>query len=142
VWRRSPTQPSRKRRMTRRNRQAVGARLHSGMGAADQAARAGWRAAAFLSLLLAFAAGGYTTLLWQWKDAPAAPPCTPSLAVECPIPWLAEALTLAGFVGSLVGAAVSFFRQRQFGRWLLASVAVLGASVLAWLTEQWIASGE
>ena len=127
--------------MDDREKRAVDGELHSGMTVARQATGAGWQTVAFVGLLLALATAGCKAFLWQWRLAPAAPPCTPSLAVECPIPWLPEAVTLVGFIGSLVGAAVCFFSRQKFGRWLLASAALLAVPILAWLTEQWIAGG-
>jgi xanthosine utilization system XapX-like protein len=127
--------------MTGRKGRAVDGKFHSRMPVARRPTGAGWQTVAFVGLLLALATAGYKVFPWQWRLAPAGPPCTPSLAVECPIPWLPEAVTLVGFIGSLVGAAVCFFRRQKFGRWLFASAALLAVPVVAWLTEQWIAGG-
>jgi hypothetical protein len=90
----------------------------------------------FLILLLGLGAAGYEAFAWQWRMSPPAAPCT---GAECPIPWLGDAVTIGSFGGSLIGAAACFFTRRKVGRWLLASVALLAALLLACLIEWWVA---
>jgi hypothetical protein len=112
--------------------------LNGEIGAAGWARVVRWESLGFLILLFALGAAGYEAFAWQWRLSPPTAPC---MSAECPIPWLGDAVTIGGFGGSLMGAAACFFTRRKFGRWLLASVGLLAALLLACLIEWWVAGG-
>jgi hypothetical protein len=129
------------KRMIGSNGTSVNGEFSKATGTGHWTAGGAWQTVAFLSLVLALATAGCGIFLWQWKHGPVAPPCTPSLVVECPIPWLPDVIPIASFGGSLLGAAVCFFREQKFGRWLFASLAMLTVPILTSLMERWIAGG-
>ena len=127
--------------MTGKKTSAANGELTQGMAPPESAARTSWPLVAFLALLLTLAGAGYKVFFWQYRLTPAAPPCQPSLSVECPIPWLGDAMTIIGFGGSLLGAAASYFKRRKFGRWLFTAAAMLGVMVITGLLESWLQGG-
>jgi hypothetical protein len=113
--------------------------LNGEIGAPGRVRVASWQTLGFLILLFALGAAGYEAFAWQWRLSPPAAACTDA---ACPIPWLGDAVTIGSFGGSLIGAAACFFTKRKFGRWLLASVGLLAALLLACLIEWWVAGGD
>lgn len=124
--------------MTAKRASAANGEFSEGAAPAQTAAGTSWPPVAFVALLLTLACAGYKVFLWQYRLTPAAPPCQPSLSVECPLPWLGDAMTIIGFGGSVSGAGACYFKRRKFGRWLFAAAAMLGVMVITGLLESWL----
>jgi hypothetical protein len=57
------------------------------------------------------------------------------------INWIGNVVAPVGAGGAVFGAIVAYLSGRQFGRWLLASAALLAVSGLTRLLEFWILQG-
>jgi len=57
------------------------------------------------------------------------------------INWIGNVVAPVGAGGAVFGAAVAFMSGRSFGRWLLASGALLAVSGVTRLIEFWVLQG-
>jgi hypothetical protein len=57
------------------------------------------------------------------------------------INWIGNVVAPVGAGGAVFGAAVAFMSGRSFGRWLLASAALLAVSGVTRLIEFWVLQG-
>jgi hypothetical protein len=57
------------------------------------------------------------------------------------INWIGNVIAPVGAGGAVFGAVIAFLSGRSFGRWLLASAALLAVSGLTRLLEFWVAQG-
>jgi hypothetical protein len=57
------------------------------------------------------------------------------------INWIGNVIAPVGAGGAVFGAVIAFLSGRAFGRWLLASAALLAVSGLTRLLEFWVTQG-